>query len=222
MTSYNLKLYSNISLDELVTYSIYILLEENKEATFENIVAKCYELFPEKFSLIGYPQWPDSARVNKSWLRCRTDFKYIKGSVKNGFHLTSKGLEIVEKIQKRLKRPIAEKIVVSQKKAQARTKEEQFINELEKSEVFQRYLREKEETEISHFEFCDMLYCTLESSVSALNENLSKLKEYAQKYNRTELITFLLFVETEFSHVLNKTTGQEKYSGGMNRAKIKR
>jgi hypothetical protein len=93
MTDISSKLYSDISLDELVTYSIFVLLEEKTEATFENIVAKCFEFFPEKFSLIGYPQWPDSTRVNKSWLRCRTDFKYIKGSVKNGFTLTSKGLE---------------------------------------------------------------------------------------------------------------------------------
>jgi len=148
------ELYSDISLDELVTYSIYVLLEGNKEATFEKIVAKCFELFPERFSLVGYSQWPDSGRVNKSWLRCRTDFKYIKGSVKSGFTLTSKGLEIAEKVQKKLSRPVSEKIVVSQKKAKERTKEEQFINELERSEVFIRYLNEHEQTEISHFEFC--------------------------------------------------------------------
>lgn len=56
MTKFSSNLYRDISLDELVTYSIFILLEESKEATFENIVAKCFELFPEKFSLIGYPQ----------------------------------------------------------------------------------------------------------------------------------------------------------------------
>lgn len=57
-----------MNIDKLVVYSIYLLSVEKKEATFENIVAKCFQLFPEKFSLVGYPQWPDSARINKSWL----------------------------------------------------------------------------------------------------------------------------------------------------------
>jgi len=197
------------------------LLEESKEATFENIVAKCFELFPEKFSLIGYPQWPDSARVNKSWLRCRTDFKYIKGSVKSGFALTSKGLEIVEKVQKKLRRPVSEKIAVSQKKAKERTKEEQFINELERSEVFKRYLSDHDKTEISHFEFCDMLYCTLESSPKALKENLDKLKGYAQKLNRNEVLKFLIFSEIKLFHLLQGKASQNEYVGGMNKGKTK-
>jgi len=211
-------LYRDISLDELVTYCVFLLQEEKKEATFENIVAQCFELFPEKFSLIGYPHWPDSARVNKSWLRCRTDFRYIKGSVKSGFTLTSKGLEVVERVQRRLKRPVSEKFIVSKKKAHERSKEEKFINELENSEVFKRYVIDHEQIEISHFEFCDMLYCTLESSAKTLKENLDKLKGYAQRLNRSKTLNFLLFAEKKFSHLLKDNDGRE-YSGGMNKAK---
>lgn len=219
--SFDPRLYKSSSLDELVTYSIYILLEENKEATFEKVVAKSFEIFPDKFSLVGYPQWPDSARVNKSWLRCRTDFKYIKGSVKTGFKLTSKGLDAVARVQQRLKSPRSERFSLSQKKTHARTKEEQFINELEKSEVFQRYLEDHEDAEISHFEFCDMLYCTLESSAHILKDNLNKLKEYSQKYKRSDLFNFLLFAEKKFARLLKKTSGPIQYSGGMNKAKTK-
>lgn len=221
MVKFSLNQYQDISLDELVTYSIFILLEDSKEATFENIVAKCFELFPEKFSLIGYPQWPDAARVNKSWLRCRTDFKYIKGSVKSGFTLTSKGLEIIEYVQRRLKRPVSEKIIVSQKKAKERTKEEQFINELEQSAVFKRYLDEHEQVKISHFEFCDMLYCTLESAPKTLKENIEKLKGYAQKLNRDEVLKFLQFSEKKFPHLLKEKIEQKEYAGGMNKVKAK-
>jgi len=221
MTQFSYKLYSDSSLDELVTYCIFVLIQEKKEATFENIVAKCFELFPEKFSLVGYPQWPDSARVNKSWLRCRTDFKYIKGSVKTGFILTAKGLEVVGRVQKRLKRPVSEKAIVSIKKARERSKEEKFVNELEKSEVFQRYLREREHVEISHFEFCDMLYGTLESSTRTLKDNLEKLKGYAEKLHKSEVHNFLLLAETKFSHYLSGKYEQQKYSGGMNKTKTK-
>jgi hypothetical protein len=220
MTKFNASLYSNLSLDELVTYSVSTLSNEGKEATFENIVARSYELFPEKFSLVGYPQWPDSSRINKSWLRCRTDFKYIQGTVKTGFSLTSKGLEIVEKVQKRLKRPVSEKNIIIKKRARARTKEEQFTNEIERSNVFKRYLQNGESVEISHFEFCDVLYCTLESSPKTLADHLEKLKHYAHSYNRNDLTKFLLFLEHKFSDLLTDK-GPERYVGGMNKVKIK-
>jgi hypothetical protein len=218
-------LYSNLSLDDLVTYSIFTLFEEHKEATFENIVAKCYDLFPERFALVGYPQWPDSARVNKSWLRCRTDFKYIKGSVKTGFVITAKGLEVVAKVQHRLKRPSYDGAVMSRKRKQAseRTREEKFINELEKADVFKRYMNEKGNIDISHFEFVDMLYCTLESSWKSLKDNIEKLKLYAQKLERKEVLDFLEFAESKFSRLLQpqKTEKEEReFLGGMNKKKL--
>ncbi len=218
MREFNVSLYNDLSLDELVTYSVATLANEGKEATFENIVAKSYELFPEKFSLVGYPQWPDSSRVNKSWLRCRTDFKFITGTVKTGFSLTSKGLEVVEKVQQRLQRPVSEKSIISKKRARARTKEEHFTNEIEKSDVFQRYLHDREQMEINHYEFCDILYCTLESSPKALVDHLEKLKDYAHAYSRNDLKNFLSFLEHKFSDLL-KDKGIERYVGGMNKAK---
>ena len=56
---YRKEQYDDISLDELVTYCVNLIIQEGKEATFERIVEKAFFLFPEKFSLIGYPQWPD-------------------------------------------------------------------------------------------------------------------------------------------------------------------
>jgi hypothetical protein len=219
MSEFSFEIYQNISLDELATYCVFLVLQEKKEATFESIVAKCFELFPQKFSLVGYPQWPDSARINKAWLRCRTDFKYIAGSVKNGFSLTSKGLEIVEEVQKKLNRPFQEQYKLHTRKAHARTREEQFINELEKSEVFKRYLEQRENTVISHFEFCDMLYCTLESSNKTLINNLSMLKEFAVKLNKKEILEFLLFAEKGFHNILHGGNIDEGYRGGMNKSK---
>jgi hypothetical protein len=217
MNEFPFELYKNISLDELVTYCVFLVLQEKKEATFESVVAKCFELFPQKYSLIGYPQWPDSARVNKAWLRCRTDCKYISGSVKNGFSITSKGLEIIEGVQKKLNRPFQEQDALRTKKGIARSREEQFINELEKSDVFKRYIVKRENTEISHFELCDVLYCTLESSAKSLNNNLDMLKEFATKLNKKDILSFLLLAEKRFASILRGGDMEEKYSGGMNK-----
>ncbi len=54
----NSKLYSDISLNDLATNCVYLVYNEKKEATFEDIVIKCFKLFPDKLSLVGYSQYP--------------------------------------------------------------------------------------------------------------------------------------------------------------------
>lgn len=90
IVNFDAKVYERISYDDLITYAVYSLTRSGREATFENIVAESFTLFPVRFSLRGYPQWPESAAVNKSWLRCRTDKGYLVGSVKEGLKLTPK------------------------------------------------------------------------------------------------------------------------------------
>lgn len=216
------KLYSDISLDDLVTYCVYLVYTEKKEATFEDIVIKCFKLFPDKFSLVGYSQYPDSARVNKSWLRCRTDFKYISGSVKTGFSVTSKGLFLVEQVQKKLKRPLSEIKEYKRTKSKTRTKEEEGLKEIKQSELFQRYNKEGDGIDISKWEFCDVLFCTLESSPKALRGNLDLLKGYAYKLKRTQVSNFLSCLENKFCDLLEGKNEKEIFEGGMNRRKLKR
>jgi len=216
-------IYNAISLDELVTYCVYTLQEEKHDVTFEDMVAKCFEYFPERFSLSGYPQWPDSARVDKSWLRCRTDFKYIKGSVKKGFKITSKGLGIVEKVQNALSTPRNEKITLIKKKTKERTREEMFINNLKSSDAYKLYLSQGGEVEIPHYDFCNMLFGTIESSITTLNENLNMLKEYAAKLGDKDVLIFLEKAESNHPHYLtSKKDTKKKYSGGMNKKKSRR
>ncbi len=210
--------YKHISIDELVVYAIHRLNNEKKEPTFENIVAKCFDLFPKKFHLIGYPHWPDSARVNKSWLRCRTDFHYISGSVKTGFQLTSKGLSIVENVMRKIRSTAHQKAHLKKRIIEERSREETFINELEKSTAFKKYKRSRSEFNLSEFELCDMLFCTLESPLELRKKNIALLKEYAEKLDRQEALEFLRKCESKFAKYLSAykiDKIKEDFSGGM-------
>src|SRR6266581_3022167 len=89
-------IYRRIALNELVTYAVYFLSQSGKEIVFEDVVATCFRLFPERFHLRGYTDWPDSTVVNKRWLDCR-DRGYITGSTAHGFSITPKGLEVAER-----------------------------------------------------------------------------------------------------------------------------
>ncbi|HZM23251.1 MAG TPA: hypothetical protein VFC02_15990, partial [Anaerolineales bacterium] len=50
--------YSKITLNDLVIYSIYYLHKQRSEITSEDVISACFVLFPKRFSLQKYPQWP--------------------------------------------------------------------------------------------------------------------------------------------------------------------
>lgn len=92
----------NIPLDDLVLFAAKRILDSGEECTVERLVSECFTLFPKGFCLPRYPQWPDSARVNKSWWRCRTDKGWLVGSVKEGLRLTPAGERAVEVVSRKL------------------------------------------------------------------------------------------------------------------------
>jgi len=89
------EIYDRIALNDLVTYAVYFLSQSGGEINAEDIVAACFKLFPERFRLRGYSEWPDSTVVNKRWLDCR-EKGLLHGSTAGGFSLTAKGLQLAE------------------------------------------------------------------------------------------------------------------------------
>jgi hypothetical protein len=68
------------NLDELLVTALRMAEAEGRSTyTFEQMVEAAYTAFPERFSLWGFPQWPDSVVVNKSWLRARSDRHWLAG-----------------------------------------------------------------------------------------------------------------------------------------------
>lgn len=62
------EIYGRIAMNDLVTYAVFFLSQSGGEISAEDIVAACFKLFPERFQLRGYSQWPDSTVVNKRWV----------------------------------------------------------------------------------------------------------------------------------------------------------
>ena len=50
-------IYRRIVLNDLVNYALYFLSQSGKEIVFEDVVATCFKLFPERFHLQGYAGW---------------------------------------------------------------------------------------------------------------------------------------------------------------------
>jgi len=215
-------IYKEIPYDDLAVFALFSVVKKKLDPTFENLVVECYVLFPERFGLSGYTKkYPDSAQVEKSWLRCRTDKNLITGDRARGFELTARGLEVVQKTQKRLGNKTIDTKELLSIKGDRRTKTGRLVKQLENNKSFKEFKRNGRATEISDYEFCDLIYSTLDALPEGRKKNLQQLKNTVADYNRNDMLDFLNFCETRFAHLLfsNSESGQ-KYAGGMKRRKI--
>ena len=89
--------YSDVRLYELVTVGILKLNQAKLETNFENITVILLKLFPDKFSLTYFPEFPDTIRVDNTLrLDCR-HAGVVEGNRPKGFVLTGKGQVLAEK-----------------------------------------------------------------------------------------------------------------------------
>ncbi len=85
--SWPLEVYKKASVKDLVLVSLY---ELQKESRFEELLATCFNLFPEKFSFQNHKNWPDARKLGRP-LRFLREEGLVKGSPEEGFSLTGKG-----------------------------------------------------------------------------------------------------------------------------------
>lgn len=214
-------IYGKIALNDLVTYAVYYLTQNGEEITAEDLVAACFFMFPQRFSLRGYNQWPDSTVVNKRWVDCRNKH-LISGNTANGFNLTPKGLELAEKTGKALK---GERAVFSRKRegnvrSEMRTRAGRFVRALEDSDAYRAFNQSKAPP--SEFDFRSMLLCTMESSPDTLRSNLQQFEQHATLYARKDLVAFLDFCRDRFEYLLEEAPkASAKNRGGMLKQKIR-
>ena len=212
-------LYSLMSYDKLLILALFELEENNKPTTFENLVAECFNLFPKRFQLPGFPEWPDSSIVEKSWLRCRSDKGLIYGTKSKGFRLTSKGLEVAKETADRLSNSsLFNDTNYHGHKGDARTRSGRLVKHVENSTAFKKFKANKLIANITDFEFCDLLYSTLDTPPSLRKRNLEELKYHASVYERYDIVAFLEKCAEYFNKLL-KDPESLNYSGGMVRKK---
>lgn len=194
--------YSRVTLIDLVVYSIYYLHKQGSEITSEDIISACFVLFPKRFSLQKYPQWPDSAVVSRRWSDCKSK-GYLLGSAIKGFKITARGIKHAEKVEKSLGKVQSAPAA----RTELKTRAGKFVHSIETSDAHVRY---KKKLEMNEFDFRSLLLCTMESPPETLTRNLEQFKEYVSIYERSDLFKFLEFCEDKFSHLLNTSKKQMK------------
>lgn len=211
---YDPNIYMKISYDDLVTYALFSLLKKNKNPTFENLVEEAFILFPFRFHLIGHRNWPDSALINKSWLRCRSDKNHITGNTAQGYNLTPLGIKVAESVHKRLL-PASHDIEMVKMKGDERSRAGKFVKHIEKSRAFKLFKQGSLDL-INPLDFYELIFCTPDSLPQTKRQNLEEIKQYLELYNRDDLKELLEFCGKKFTYEL-----EVKKRGGMLRRKGK-
>ena len=93
--------YLPMNKDRLVLFAVSFLESKNIEPTFDKTVATVFRLFPKKFSLIGFPEYPDGRTIYYCvYNHCTIGNKWLFGNVQSAFKVTEKGKYFLDETKK--------------------------------------------------------------------------------------------------------------------------
>jgi hypothetical protein len=191
--------YESIDLDRLVIYTTVELEKLGIELSLENIIVGAFKLFPKKFSLIGYSEFPDATRVEKALWRCKgRKRQWIGGKTPHGYLITDRTRTIAAHIENELSNPGFKK----QKITSRMRRKEGILREVTRSPAYKKYMNGEGES-ISEADLCYLLQGTLDSSRQTLKENLVLLKKFTEELEREDVLKLLNWLERRFENFLS-------------------
>jgi hypothetical protein len=202
------------SLPYLAAYSVHWLTVWEMPTTYENISVLNARLFPEEFALVGFPEFPDAMRTNRTLLQMRPKYRgFATSDPRRGVYLTEKGRDAAARISEVLGPPTLEgkpvdetdMVEIRSAKSQERTRSPaKIISDCKSRLLYRRYKEGKfEETDVVHFLGLVALYD--HSPPSEIRKAFRQLKADAEAVADTEFLHFLEEVEERFSAYLNRT-----------------
>jgi hypothetical protein len=193
------KAYSDLDLNRLAAYAIRFLDQNDILVTFENIVVALFVMFPKKFSLVGYEQYPDSARVIRSLLQLRPKYRnWATGSAPRGFRLTPAGLIAAEETAKILVNPsLARPQVLSSKRPRTFSPEKETERRVLQSSAFQKYNANRLD-DIDPMEVLELLRAVPHTPPNVLSRYLRELENISEEAGNAEAVEFLKLLKKRF------------------------
>jgi hypothetical protein len=93
----------NLSTESLIIWILGASEKKKLKLSIEEIALECWQINPEKHSLRGYPQYPDSFVVMKRIFDMKGRKGLVEGTTSSGFRLTSVSRIRFTEIQEQLK-----------------------------------------------------------------------------------------------------------------------
>jgi len=185
--------YMALNKDRLTLFAVSFLESKKIEPTFDKIVVASFRLFPKKFSLIGFPEYPDGRTIYYCvYNHCTLNNKWLIGNVQSAFKVTEKGKYFVDETKKMLEGKIK---LSKTHKTIPRRKEATFLAELKKTNAFIRYKQLPNER-ILKTDVFDALKAPINAKELA-ESHLEKYFDYAKRIGDFEVIKFLELLRKE-------------------------
>src|SRR5260370_34050138 len=200
--------YQSFDLNRLVSFTIHWLQEQRIVTTFENIVVAAYRMFPEKFALEGYPEYPDAARANRALLQLGPKYRnWARGSVRKGFVLTASGLIEVDRVKDALLSANPPEQLKPEQRTAARTLNlyEELLG-IERSALYAKWSKGAL-SEGTTLDLLEMLSAYAYTPSRALRDRLAVLENTAKQLGRKDLLEFLESVHKKFTSELRNERG---------------
>lgn len=185
--------YIPLDKDRLVLFAVDFLESRNIEPTLDKIVVTAFKLFPKKFSLVGFPEYPDALIIdNCARLHCTRTKGWLFGNAKSGFKVTEKGKYFLEETKKMLKGKIKLTKVYG---VIPRRKEVTFINLLKKTDAYKKYEQSRRD-DITESEILEALRVE-PTSKNLVQKHLKKYSDYATRINDEAVKEFLEVIKSK-------------------------
>lgn len=196
LEEFNPEVYTKINLDSLLVYGIFTLENKGIEVSEENIYVQTYLLFPHRYSLPSFFFFPNAARLNKSWLRCRSDKNLITGTSSTGFKLTKLGLTEANNVEKILKKSNVDE---ESRTSDSIPGDRALIELFKKEKSFLEYKTSKNVV-LSELEFCLLIKVRQTASNTLFETRFAELKTLFEEYKERDLLLFLTELKKKFSY----------------------
>lgn len=185
--SYEDEIYRSIPTMDLLVFGIGSIINGGGKSTFEKIIEECFNLFPKSFGFSRHPEWPDSLKFDRT-LRTLREKGLVVGSPNTFYSFTKFGEKIAKKTAQNLKTGLSKRTITEKPKRDA---EINWVRNLQKSEVFQRFLKGEKSFIINDMELRSLLHCTLETPLRIVKQNLSYSINLAEEFKERDLLKFL-------------------------------
>jgi hypothetical protein len=204
-------IYSEIDLNRLTVYSIFRLKQLDVPCTIENIAVANYKMFPRRFAMVGFPEYPDISRVNRALLQLRPKYRnWATGNTRLGWALTASGVAeaqaIANQITARRDSDKGEKMDALEAEpagVMGRTiHAEGVLKRIHESTLFAKW--KDDWREVSALEVFDVLDAYTHTPTSVLRSKTRELRRVAHDQGAKDIVQFLDAVIERFPTLFNK------------------
>lgn len=192
--------YVGISTTDLMAYVVSQMEAHGVKLAFEPIVVVAFRMFPNAFSLVGFPEYPDASRVGRTLLQCRPKYRgLIRGGASSGFVISELGRARAAEIAERLATGRVQEHA-NRRRSTPRAILDRIEQEVRDSAAFASW-RAREP--VSEYDFYYFLHLLPGSSKESVQENFNAINDVANDSEDPQVQNFLAALKAQYSKELS-------------------